>query len=53
VVPEILNPKNTWKDPVAFEKAADGLAQEFATFFDANFADSGLSEAVIQACPGK
>jgi len=47
----ILDPKNTWKDKSAYEKRADKLANEFSTFFDANF--SQVSEKLRKQCPGK
>ena len=48
---EILQPKNTWKDVVAFEKRAHQLASDFSDYFDANFGH--LSDDIRQECPGK
>jgi len=50
---EILQPKNTWKDPEAFEKRAQKLAGEFSAHFDRVYGSKGLPEAVCKQCPGK
>jgi len=46
---QVLNPKNTWDDPTAFELRADRLAADFATHFEKNFA--GLSSEIRAALP--
>ncbi|MDX1996419.1 MAG: phosphoenolpyruvate carboxykinase [Thermoanaerobaculia bacterium] len=46
---EILNPKNTWADPEAYDRQAAKLARMFVDNFE-KFA-SGVSEAVRQAGP--
>ena len=45
----ILNPRNTWSDPAAYDATAHKLAHLFA----ANFAqyEAGASEAVLLAGP--
>ncbi|MBT3349028.1 phosphoenolpyruvate carboxykinase (ATP) [bacterium] len=48
---EMLDPKNTWKNPADFEKRADQLAADFATHFEKNF--SHLPEEISRECPGK
>lgn len=47
---EILNPKNTWQDPAAFEERANNLAQEFKAHFEKNFSD--LPDEIRAVCPG-
>jgi phosphoenolpyruvate carboxykinase (ATP) len=49
-VPEnILNPRNTWTDGEAYDKAAENLAKQFITNFE-KYA-SGITEEVIAAGP--
>jgi phosphoenolpyruvate carboxykinase (ATP) len=50
---EILQPRNTWKDPEAFAARALKLAGEFSAHFDRAYGDKGLPEAVRRQCPGK
>ena len=50
---EILQPRNTWKDPEAFTARALKLAGEFSAHFDRVYGDKGLPEAVRRQCPGK
>lgn len=50
---EILQPKNTWKDPEAFAKRAQKLAGEFSAQFDRVYGSKGLPAAVCRQCPGK
>ncbi|TFG80286.1 MAG: phosphoenolpyruvate carboxykinase (ATP), partial [Chrysiogenales bacterium] len=49
---EILQPKNTWKDPEAFENRAKKLAAEFSAHFDRVYGNKNLPEAVGRQCPG-
>ena len=48
---QVLNPKNTWQDKVAFDARADNLAAQFAAKFDKDFSSIGADLA--QYCPGK
>jgi phosphoenolpyruvate carboxykinase (ATP) len=49
-VPEaILNPRNTWADKSAYDKAAESLAQQFVTNFE-KYA-SGVMPEVLAAAP--
>lgn len=50
---EILQPKNTWKDPETFASRAKKLAGEFSTHFDRVYGNKNLPEAVRRQCPGK
>jgi phosphoenolpyruvate carboxykinase (ATP) len=50
---DILQPRNTWKDPEAFEKRARKLAGEFSAHFDRVYGNKDLPEAVRRQCPGK
>ncbi|HPQ40800.1 MAG TPA: phosphoenolpyruvate carboxykinase (ATP), partial [bacterium] len=49
----LLQPKNTWTDPGAFETRADRLAKEFAAHFDKAYGGKGIDPAVEAQCPGK
>ncbi len=53
VDPLMLNPKQTWSDPVAYDVRADALAREFATHFDKAFAAQITDPAIVRECPGK
>ncbi len=50
---DILQPRNTWKDPGAFEKRAQKLAGEFSAHFDRVYGNKDLPDAVRRQCPGK
>jgi phosphoenolpyruvate carboxykinase (ATP) len=50
---EILQPQNTWHDPLAFEKRAQKLAAEFSAHFDKVYGNKNLPAAVCRQCPGK
>jgi phosphoenolpyruvate carboxykinase (ATP) len=50
---EILQPKNTWKDPEAFAKRSQKLAAEFSAHYDKVYGNKDLPAAVRQQCPGK
>lgn len=49
---EILQPRNTWKDPAAFAARAQKLAGEFKAQFDKVYGNKELPEAVRKQCPG-
>lgn len=53
VEPEILNPRNTWKDKKEFDKRADKLCQEFSAHFYNAYGKANISEQVKKQCPGK
>ncbi len=50
---EILFPKNTWKDPKAYDRTAKKLAKAFAEAFDKNYGDKNIDPLVVKECPGK
>lgn len=50
---ELLVPRNTWQDPVAYDARANKLASEFAAAFDKNYGAKGIDPNVAGACPGK
>ncbi|MBN2347075.1 MAG: phosphoenolpyruvate carboxykinase (ATP) [Candidatus Aminicenantes bacterium] len=50
---EILQPRNTWKDPEAFDRRALKLAGEFSAHFDRVYGSKDLPESVRRQCPGK
>jgi phosphoenolpyruvate carboxykinase (ATP) len=49
VLTEVLTPRNTWKDPVAYDQKAHDLARRFNENFK-KYAD-GVSEAVRAVAP--
>ncbi len=49
----ILQPRNTWKDPEAFEARARKLAGEFSAHFDRVYGSKNLPAVVCRQCPGK
>jgi phosphoenolpyruvate carboxykinase (ATP) len=48
---EVLRPRDTWKDPAAYDAKASQLADMFAENFKKY--ESGVTEEVRAACPGK
>ncbi len=50
---EMLQPRNTWKDPAAFEIRAGKLAGEFSAHFDRVYGNKNLPAVVCRQCPGK
>ncbi|OGJ62448.1 phosphoenolpyruvate carboxykinase (ATP) [Candidatus Peribacteria bacterium RIFCSPHIGHO2_02_FULL_55_24] len=52
VDPKLLNPKLTWADPDAYDRAAEALAQEFSAMFEKEFAGK-VSQEIAKVCPGK
>ena len=47
VDPVVLDPRNTWSDPIAYDHAQDALAAKFA----ANFAQFDVDQRIIDAGP--
>lgn len=50
---ELLDPRKSWKDPVAYDARAAKLATEFAAHFDKAYGDKGIAPEVAAQCPGK
>jgi len=50
---EVLHPEATWRDKGAYERQADGLAEEFAREFARSFGGMGISPRVADQCPGR
>jgi len=50
---EMLDPKNTWSDPTAYEARAQKLAGEFAAHFESAYGGKGIDDAVAAQCPGR
>lgn len=53
VADEILQPRNTWKDPEAFTARALKLAGEFSAHYDKVYGNKDLPDSVRRQCPGK
>jgi len=49
----VLNPKETWDDPEAYEDRAKKLAEEFSTHFDRAYGDKSIDREIVKECPGK
>lgn len=49
----VLNPKETWDDPEAYEDRAKKLAEEFSTHFDRAYGDKNIDREIVKECPGK
>jgi phosphoenolpyruvate carboxykinase (ATP) len=49
--PSILNPRNTWADPLAFDARATALAREFQAHFVKAYGGKGLAPEIEAACP--
>jgi phosphoenolpyruvate carboxykinase (ATP) len=50
---EVLFPKNTWADQVAYDARAQKLANDFSRHFDKAYGDKNIDPAVAAQCPGK
>ena len=50
---ELLDPRKSWKDPIAYDARAAKLATEFAAHFDKAYGDKGIAPEVAAQCPGK
>jgi len=51
--PRILQPRNTWADPAAYDARARKLAAEFAAHFDKAYGGKNIDADVRAQCPGK
>ncbi|OYD16003.1 phosphoenolpyruvate carboxykinase (ATP) [candidate division WOR-3 bacterium JGI_Cruoil_03_51_56] len=51
--PNVLNPRNTWKDKNAYDSRARRLADEFAAQFLKAYENKGIDPAVARECPGR
>jgi len=49
----VLNLKETWDDPEAYEDRAKKLAEEFSTHFDRAYGDKNIDREIVKECPGK
>jgi len=49
---DVLTPKNTWRDPEAYEARAKKLAGEFATQFKKAYGNKRIDSEVVAQCPG-
>jgi len=49
----VLNLKETWDDPEAYEDRARKLAEEFSTHFDRAYGDKNIDREIVKECPGK
>jgi len=50
--PAMLNPRNTWSDPQAYDARARKLAEEFYANFTRSYRGKGIAPAVAAECPG-
>ena len=50
---QLLDPRTSWKDPVAYDARAAKLAKEFAAHFDKAYGNKGIAPEVVAQCPGK
>ena len=49
---ELLDPRKSWADPVAYDARAAKLAAEFASHFDKAYGNKGIDPEVAAMCPG-
>jgi len=49
---ELLDPRESWNDPVAYDTRATKLATEFASHFDKAYGNKGIDPEVTAMCPG-
>ena len=50
---QLLDPRTSWKDPVAYDVRAAKLSKEFAAHFDKAYGNKGIAPEVVAQCPGK
>jgi len=53
VSPDVLLPRNTWKDPAAYDRRAQKLAEEFVAHFEKAYGGKSIDPEVAQQCPGR
>ncbi len=51
ISPDILNPRNMWRDKNRYDDTARDLANKFSEYYDRNF--SSLPKEIRDVCPGK
>ncbi|MFC2095680.1 phosphoenolpyruvate carboxykinase (ATP) [Candidatus Bipolaricaulota bacterium] len=49
---ELLDPRKSWSDPVAYDARATKLASEFAAHFREAYGNKGIDSKVAAMCPG-
>ncbi|MCK4570952.1 phosphoenolpyruvate carboxykinase (ATP) [Candidatus Bipolaricaulota bacterium] len=49
---ELLDPRESWSDPAAYDVRATKLAAEFASHFDKAYGNKGIAPEVAAQCPG-
>ncbi len=49
----ILNPRDTWRDPAAYDERARRLAAEFVAHFEKAYGNKGIAPEVAAQCPGR
>lgn len=49
---ELLDPRESWSDPAAYDVRATKLATEFAAHFDKAYGNKGIAPEVAAQCPG-
>ena len=50
---ELLDPRKSWRDPVAYDARATKLAKEFSAHFDKAYGNKGIAPEVAAQCPGR
>jgi phosphoenolpyruvate carboxykinase (ATP) len=48
----LLDPRESWSDPAAYDVRATKLAAEFASHFDKAYGNKGIAPEVAAQCPG-
>ncbi len=49
---DLLDPRQSWEDPAAYDVRAAKLAAEFASHFDKAYGEKGIDPEVAAMCPG-
>lgn len=50
---EVLDPRDTWSDPEAYDRRAKDLADQFSDHFDKAYGNKDIAEEIVRVCPGK